>query len=482
VSVVIPCYNQAKYLERCIDSIKKQTEKDVEIIVVDDGSPDDVQGEVKRLQTERKWRIKLIVQKNKGLPGARNTGFTKAKAEWVLPLDADDQLQEDNYLETCLNAASPKSGVVFTDGISLSGKQTISVVDEPRLRLENTMHACQMIRRYVWARRGGYNLLFQKGYEDWEFWVNCLEHGVEFTKASGVHLLIDDQHEGRMTPVVQKAENYFELLAIIKDLHPKFFGLETPEAEPLPERNVCSLTVVLSSYNQRNTLPLVLESYKHQTALPQEVIINDDGSTDGTLEYLDSLTDLPFDLRYVTREHSWYRLASGNNSAAKYARGERILFTNGDQLHCPTSFEAHCSLPTVRVGGGVFKGIHVAHSSKVSLEMVADWEKLKAIQEQFPSHKNNLPHIETTDPNHNPIGVWGGNFSVPSKVFREIGGYDEGYDVGWGGEENDLVRRCVKAGCRVEWVRGSEIFHLDHPIRAYAHSMLGSQKYVKDMT
>ena len=119
------------------------------------------------------------------------------------------------------------------------------------------------------------------------------------------------------------------------------------------------------------------------------------------------------------------------------------------------------------------------------MEVNADGDRIavmKAVQEKFPSQKNNVEHISATDPNTNPIGVWGGNFSVPAKTFKEIGGYDEGYDVGWGGEENDLVKRCVKAGCRVQWVKDSEIFHLDHPIKAYARTMLGSQKYVKELT
>jgi glycosyltransferase involved in cell wall biosynthesis len=475
VSVVIPCYKQAHYLERCLESVFNQTEKDIEVIVVDDGSPDNVKAEVNRLHVKFQRNITLITQENQGLPVARNKGFTKAKAEWVIPLDADDRLGQIDYVEKCLAQAKGGIGVVMTDGLSVTGKRTNSVVDLKRLRKENTMHACQMIRRYEWFKLGGYRQDFKEGYEDWEFWVHCLVKGMKFAKAEGIYLLIDDDHEGRMTPHVQKAEAYWRLLGRIRALHPEFFD------DDFLKKKTADLTVVLSSYNQRKEIELVLESYKHQTMMPKEVIINDDGSTDGTLEYLDGLTDLPFELRYVTRQHSWYRLASGNNSAAKHAKGSRILFTNGDQLHCPTSFEAHSSLPENRVGGGVFKGIALGHSQKVTKEMISRWDDIRRMQENFPSAKNNLPHIQQTDPNVNPIGVWGGNFSVPATTFQDIGGYNEEYDVGWGGEENDLVKRCVQAGCRVEWVKKSEIFHLDHPIRAYAHSMLGSHKYIKEL-
>jgi glycosyltransferase involved in cell wall biosynthesis len=476
VTVVIPCYNQAKYLDRCIESVVNQTEKDVEIIVVDDGSPDNVSEVVKALSVKHRAKINLVRQENKGLPAARNAGFWKAKGEWVLPLDADDWLGSTDYIEKCLEKAKGEVGVVMTDGLSVKGTKTNSCVDLQRMRCENTMHACQMIRKQVWMKMGGYDVSFKEGYEDWEFWVNCLENGVKFAKAKGIILRIDDDHDGRMTPNVQTAAVYWKLLKMIKDKHPTFFG-----GKPNKKHPVCDLTVVLSSYNQRETLPLVLESYKQQTAWPVEVIINDDGSTDGTLEWLDSLEGYPFDIRYVTREHSWYRLASGNNSAAKHTRANRILFTNGDQIHSPSSFESHCALPVDRVGGGVFKGIAQGPAQKVTMDMVTDWSQVKALQKKHPSAKNNMRFIKGTDPNKNPIGVWGGNFSVPASIFYQIGGYDENYDVGWGGEENDLVKRCVKAGCRVQWVMQSAIFHLDHPIRAYAYSMLGSKKYVKEL-
>lgn len=478
VSVVIPCYKQAHFLDRCIESITRQTEKDVQIVVVDDGSPDDVAGAVAEARRKYGVPINLVRQENKGLSEARNAGIKKAKAEWILPLDADNSLLEPEWLKNCLDAGEDAGiGVVYTNLKMRSGKLfNSSIHDHERLKKENTLDACALVRKQVLYKLGGYRPRdILEGHEDWDFWLSCIENDIRFKKVNDVHVLYDDVQQERMTPWLQQADTYWRLLAKLKELHPKFF---TGKAKPKHPR--CSLTVVLSSYNQLETMKLVIESYRQQTAWPIEVIVNDDGSTDGTLEWLDSLTDVPFELRYVTREHSWYRLASGNNSAAKHAKGSRILFTNGDQIHSPKSFESHCKLIASRVGGGVFKGIAQGHAQRVTKDMVTEWNKVKVLQEKYPSAKNNIPHILQTDPNINPIGVWGGNFSVPTAIFARIGGYDEGYDVGWGGEENDLVRRCVKAGCRVEWVKESEIFHLDHPIRAYAYSMLGSRKYMKE--
>jgi glycosyltransferase involved in cell wall biosynthesis len=479
LTVVIPCYNHAHYLDRCIASVLSQTERNVEIIVVDDGGDDDVQAAIAEAQKKTKRPIKLITQENKGLPGARNAGFDAAKAEWVLPLDADDQLGQPDYVAKCFEQARADVGVIFTDGLGVSGKRTVSEVNPARMRKENTMHACQMVRKHVWKTLSGYKLDFYKGYEDWEFWVNCLEHEVGFVKAEGVHLLIDDQHEGRMTPEIQKAETYWELLHMIEDLHPVFFGKEPSSEMTEVDGRQPGVTVILSCYNQCRTLEMALEALAHQEVKPVEVVVADDGSSDNTIKWLDECPQdrWPFPVRYVTRKHEWYRLASLNNKAASFAKGTRLLFTNADQVHCPTSIKEHAALPDDIVGAGIFKGIDVDHSEKVTIELVREFDKVYELGTSFPSSKTNVGYMASTDPNNNPIGVWGGNFSVPWETFGQLGGYDEGYDVGWGGEENDLVRRCVASGCRVQWVKGSVIYHLDHPIRHYAKTQLGSKRY-----
>ena len=101
VSVVIPVYNVKPYLERCVQSVLRQTYKELDIILVDDGSTDG-SGELCDQIATRDPRILVIHQKNQGLSGARNTGIRHATGEYVIFIDSDDEWLLDNGLDSLL--------------------------------------------------------------------------------------------------------------------------------------------------------------------------------------------------------------------------------------------------------------------------------------------------------------------------------------------------------------------------------------------
>ena len=88
VSVIIPAYNVEKYIRNAIDSVLGQTYKDIEIIVVDDGSTDGTKKSLEPYIKDNK--IIYLYQNNRGLSGARNSGIKTAKGEYIALLDADD--------------------------------------------------------------------------------------------------------------------------------------------------------------------------------------------------------------------------------------------------------------------------------------------------------------------------------------------------------------------------------------------------------
>ena len=110
ISIIIPIYNVEKYLNRCLDSVMKQSFQDIEIILVNDGSTDNSDNIIKSYLFDE--RIKYIYQKNKGLSEARNTGLNIASGEYVLFLDSDDEIPL-NAVELLLEATNENPDFVI---------------------------------------------------------------------------------------------------------------------------------------------------------------------------------------------------------------------------------------------------------------------------------------------------------------------------------------------------------------------------------
>ena len=96
VSVIVPCYNQAQYLDEALQSILNQSFTDWECIVVNDGSKDNTEF-ISNEWIKKDSRFKYVYQDNGGLSNARNVGIKKAEGEFILPLDADDKIGAARY-------------------------------------------------------------------------------------------------------------------------------------------------------------------------------------------------------------------------------------------------------------------------------------------------------------------------------------------------------------------------------------------------
>ncbi|MBR5553537.1 MAG: glycosyltransferase family 2 protein [Clostridia bacterium] len=96
ISVIIPVYKVEAYLPRCLDSVINQTYKNLEIILVDDGSPDK-SGEICDKYAALDERIKVIHQENRGLSEARNSGMNIATGDYIAFVDSDDWIESDTY-------------------------------------------------------------------------------------------------------------------------------------------------------------------------------------------------------------------------------------------------------------------------------------------------------------------------------------------------------------------------------------------------
>lgn len=112
VSIIVPCYKVEKYLERCIKSLLSQSIRDIEIILVDDGSPDNVPLLCDKF-AENDSRIKVIHKVNEGLGYARNAGLKIATGDYIAFVDSDDYVSKDMYLDLYNNAICNNADIVY---------------------------------------------------------------------------------------------------------------------------------------------------------------------------------------------------------------------------------------------------------------------------------------------------------------------------------------------------------------------------------
>lgn len=103
ISIIVPCYKVELYLPKCVDSILNQTYTNLEIIIVDDGSPDRC-GEICDAYAQKDCRIKVIHKENGGLSDARNVAIDRASGEYIIFIDSDDCVTAD-YVETLYRLA-----------------------------------------------------------------------------------------------------------------------------------------------------------------------------------------------------------------------------------------------------------------------------------------------------------------------------------------------------------------------------------------
>lgn len=113
ISVVVPVYKVEKYLPRCVDSILNQTFSDFELILVDDGSPDNC-GKICDRYAEKDARVRVIHQENARLSAARNAGINISTGEWLALIDSDDWVHKD-YLNILYSGILNNTDVVICD-------------------------------------------------------------------------------------------------------------------------------------------------------------------------------------------------------------------------------------------------------------------------------------------------------------------------------------------------------------------------------
>lgn len=198
VSVIIPCYKQAHFLSQSVESALAQEGATPQVVVVNDGSPDDTDA----VAAQYKGRIVYIEQPNAGLSAARNSGLRAcAHSDFVIFLDSDDLLTPNTVLSHLAAARrSPHAGVFYTERfhhVDVHGNRMAESIgplfDDDSEFTHQLLQGnqfpphCVMVRRNVITRSPFFDPELTS-YEDWDCWLGLAARGVRFAKTPGVDL------------------------------------------------------------------------------------------------------------------------------------------------------------------------------------------------------------------------------------------------------------------------------------------------------
>ncbi|MDQ3395474.1 MAG: glycosyltransferase family 2 protein [Bacteroidota bacterium] len=221
VTVVIPCYNDGKYINEAVDSILAQTYQDFEILIVNDGSTDEYTNNL--LSSYSKPKTKVLFKDNGHLSSARNHGIKHAKSEYILPFDADD-IFEPSYLEKAVKILDEnfEIGVVtcdirlFENAKGIWRSKSGDVMD---LLAKNDICGNSLFRYQCWIDAGGYNENM-RGFEDWDFWIGVGKKGWKFYSIPEVLFNYRITNKSMYQNVLQKGP---ELTKQIVENHLEFY-------------------------------------------------------------------------------------------------------------------------------------------------------------------------------------------------------------------------------------------------------------------
>lgn len=239
VSAVVPVYNVAGLLGSCLDSLLKQTHRNIEIICINDGSTDESALVLSDYQKKDK-RISIFEQKNKGLSAARNAGLKKAAGEFVVFCDSDDYFHPQ-FIEKLLDTAQKTNSDVvcgkvvpttqnypidFSDLSSLDSE--ITVIENPIDAFLNTGQIATGVCRNLYRKSALKDLTFLEGiyFEDVPFMTELM---LQISKAAlteyPVHYYYQSPHSiMRSSFNLKKVESYCALIRhladVVKNKHP----------------------------------------------------------------------------------------------------------------------------------------------------------------------------------------------------------------------------------------------------------------------
>ena len=320
VSVVVTCYNYARFLQEAVWSVLAQSYQNFEIVIVNDGSTDNTHEVAEALKATHPDRIRLINQENSGQPAiSRNNGIAQTWGKYILCLDADDMVAP-RLLQECVALLERDQcvSIAYTDQIyfNATGSRTVKTCRYSLRRLlrANFIGSCSLYRRTAFEDAGGYRTNV-RGYEDWDFWIACGERG-HFGRRIPSPLFLYRQHAGGLYASALPDDERLRAQVILN--HSALYGdrkmkwaQEVLKREQAQGAGNFTVVALISAHNEGDVISHVIGDLIEQGIA---VYLIDHCSTDNTVVQAQKwlgrgllhVESFPKDAGYPQENRKWY--------------------------------------------------------------------------------------------------------------------------------------------------------------------------------
>lgn len=378
VSILIPVYNGANFIKQAIDSALQQTYKNIEIIVINDGSTDD--GATEKIVKKYGSKVKYIKKENGGVASALNTGIKESTGDYVSWLSHDDVYNPDKVEKeiNVLDKLENKKTIIFSNfhlineesKIFSTTKYTANIKKEKLCQniypvIKGTVNGCTILIHKECFEKVGYFDESLRTTNDYEMWIRLFgQYPSYFIEEPLIKYRIHPNQDTNKNPVYitecnvlwkniinsitpEMIEQWgFDVFNVYMTLYIQMKNSKFTEAAELAHkksieiyRNITpEITIAMPCYNSSRYLKKAIDSILAQTYCNFRLIAIDDHSTDNTKKMLEEYKKQDFRVEVLTNEFE-KGVSGAMNTAIKHARGKYFTRMDSDDISIATRIE-----------------------------------------------------------------------------------------------------------------------------------------------
>lgn len=461
ISVTIIVKNAQNTLLKCLDSLKEFDE----IILLDNESDDET---LNIAQNFRKKFPNLHIYKSKfiGFGPLKNLALSYTKNDWVLSIDADEILEKE-CIEELKKLDLKQNNILALPRKNLYQEKWIKACGwwpDFVCRVFNKTHTCfnqNLVHESLKIFQNTEEIYLKHGLKHYAF--NNIAHLIEKMQYYSTLWAKQNLHKkssickANLRAIWTFIRNYFFkkgfiygykgfIISTCNALGTFFKYMKLYELQYAKPKN-CAL--IITTYNQKERLALVLDSIKHLNLMPDEVIIADDGSKNDTADLIKKYQkNFPCELKHVWQEDLGFRAAKSRNNAIKASRCEYIILIDGDMILEKDFIKDHLKFSQK---GLILQGSRTILNESESKKILKKQDfKLAFNKKGFKNRKNNLlanliykfSKIDKRVFRKTKLvkGSKTCNMSFYKQDFEVIEGFNENF-IGWGREDSEFVAR-----------------------------------------